>query len=122
MDGAGHWTGTLGPAYNQAVETVDVEVGRIVAAVDRRQRDTGERWTVLVTADHGHLLFGGHGGQTPDEASTFVIARGDGYQAGGIDNGYTIADVTPTVLENLGVPRPANLDGKPLAKRVPPVG
>lgn len=122
VDGAGHWTGTLGPAYDQAVEAVDVEVGRIVAAVDRRQRDTGERWTVLVTADHGHLLFGGHGGQTPDEASTFVIARGDGYQAGGIDNGYTIADITPTVLENLGVPRPANLDGKPLAKSVPAVG
>ncbi|TJZ78358.1 alkaline phosphatase [Rhodococcus oryzae] len=119
VDGAGHWTGTLGPAYNQAVEAVDVEVGRIVAAVDRRQRDAGERWTVLVTADHGHLLFGGHGGQTPDETSTFVIARGDGYQAGGIDNGYTITDITPTVLETLGVPRPANLDGKPLAKSVP---
>lgn len=119
VDGAGHWTGTLGPAYNQAVEAVDVEVGRIVAAVDQRQRDTGERWTVLVTADHGHLLFGGHGGQTPDEASTFVIARGDGYLAGGIDNGYTIADITPTVLETLGAPRPANLDGKPLARSVP---
>jgi len=119
VDGAGHWTGTLGPAYNQAVEAEDIEVGRIVAAVDQRQRDTGEGWTVLVTADHGHLLFGGHGGQTPDEASTFVIARGDGYQAGGIDNGYTIADITPTVLETLGVPRPANLDGKPLARSVP---
>ena len=89
------------------------------ATLHGRQRDTGERWTVLVTADHGHLLFGGHSGQTPDEASTFVIARGDGYRAGGIDNGYTIADITPTVLDTLGVPRPANLDGRPLARNVP---
>ncbi|MFG1781428.1 hypothetical protein ACGFIU_03245 [Rhodococcus oryzae] len=45
-----------------------------------------------------------------------MIARGDGYLAGGIDNGYTF---TPTVLETLGAPRPANLDGKPLARSVP---
>ncbi|SEL41929.1 alkaline phosphatase family protein [Rhodococcus maanshanensis] len=119
VDGAGHATGTLGPAYNLAIEAVDLEVGRIVAAVDERQRNTGERWTVLVTADHGHRPLGGHGGQTPAEASTFVIVRGGGYRAGGIDNGYTMADIAPTVLEILGVPRPANLDGTALAKDAP---
>lgn len=47
VDGAGHSTGTLGPAYNKALEAVDIEVGRIVAAVDKRQQGTGEKWTVL---------------------------------------------------------------------------
>ncbi|MFD4292442.1 alkaline phosphatase family protein [Rhodococcus sp. NPDC058505] len=116
VDGAGHAAGTDGPGYQKALTRVDAEVGRIVDAVDRRAADTGEQWTILVTADHGHKPTGGHGGQTPEEATTFVIARGAGYAAGATDNGYTIADITPTVLTNLGVALPDNLDGAPLAK------
>lgn len=88
--------------------------------MDARSKATGEKWTVLVTSDHGHKPNGGHGGQSAEEATTFVIARGAGYQAGATDDGYTIADITPTVLDNLGIAQPADLDGAPLPKTPTP--
>ena len=118
VDGAGHDAGTNGPGYDKGIASVDVEVGKIVDAVDARAAKTGEQWTVLVTADHGHKPTGGHGGQSPAEATTFVIARGAGYTVGKTGD-YAIADITPTVLQSLGLALPANLDGKPLPKEAP---
>lgn len=40
-----------------------------------------------------------------------MIARGAGFAAGTQNNGYTLADITPTVLDLLDVSAPANLDG-----------
>lgn len=120
VDGAGHSSGTSGAEYLPSLERVDAEVGRIVDAVDARSKATGEKWTVLVTSDHGHKPNGGHGGQSAEEATTFVIARGAGYQAGATDDDYTIADITPTVLDNLGLAQPADLDGAPLPKTPTP--
>ncbi|WP_459683035.1 alkaline phosphatase family protein [Rhodococcus sp. no. 34] len=119
VDGAGHSGGTNGAAYEESIASVDAQVGKIVDAVDQRAAKTGEKWTVLVTADHGHKPIGGHGGQTPAEATTFVIARGSGYAAGTNTDSYTIADITPTILQSLGVALPTDLDGKPLAKEAP---
>lgn len=119
VDGAGHSGGTNGAAYEESIASVDAQVGKIVDAVDQRAAKTGEKWTVLVTADHGHKPAGGHGGQTPAEATTFVIARGAGYAAGKTTDAYTIADITPTILQSLGVALPADLDGKPLAMEAP---
>ncbi|TSD48086.1 alkaline phosphatase family protein [Rhodococcus sp. KBS0724] len=119
VDGAGHSGGTNAPAYAESIASVDVEVGKIINAVDERAAKTGEKWTVLVTADHGHTPTGGHGGQSAAEATTFVIARGAGYTAGKNTADYTIADITPTVLQSLDVALPADLDGKPLAKEAP---
>ncbi|MCJ0903484.1 alkaline phosphatase family protein [Rhodococcus sp. ARC_M6] len=119
VDGAGHAAGTNGPGYKKGIETVDVEVGRIINAVDARAAKTGEQWTVLVTADHGHKPWGGHGGQSAAEATSFVIARGAGYTAGKATGDYTIADITPTILRSLGITVPANLDITPSILRSP---
>ncbi|TXG91122.1 nucleotide pyrophosphatase [Rhodococcus rhodnii] len=116
VDAVGHVGGTNSPLYRTAIERVDVEVGRIVDAVDARRAATGENWTVLVVSDHGHTPTGGHGGQSPHEASTFVIARGDGIEAGRVNAGFTLADVTPTVLANLGLDVPAELAGTPVPR------
>lgn len=119
VDGAGHTSGTSGSLYMPALERVDAEVGKIVDAVDARAAATGENWTILVTSDHGHKPGGGHGGQSDEEATTFVIARGAGYEAGTTGDDYTIADITPTVLDNLGVELSEDLDGAPLPKTAP---
>ncbi|WP_305094990.1 alkaline phosphatase family protein [Prescottella sp. R16] len=119
VDGAGHSSGTAGSEYRPSLERVDVEVGKIVDAVDARSKATGEKWTILVTSDHGHKPNGGHGGQSEAEGVTFVIARGAGYQAGVVDDTLTIADITPTVLDNLGLDQPADLDGTPIEKGAP---
>ncbi len=114
VDFAGHRHGAASRAYLDATARVDREVGRIVAAVDAR---VGERWTVLVTTDHGHLPKGGHGGQTRDETATFVIARGPGFDPGVTDAHYALVDITPTALDLLGVPIPRALDGGSMRAR-----
>ncbi|MDI9917947.1 hypothetical protein [Rhodococcus sp. IEGM 1379] len=38
VDGAGHEAGTNGPGYDKGIESVDVEVGKIINAVDEPQQ------------------------------------------------------------------------------------
>ncbi len=121
LDLAGHRHGGASRAYLAAIRRVDVLIGQIVAAVDRRAAGhPRERWTVLVTTDHGHRPAGGHGGQTPDETANFVIARGPDFAAGTATSAYTLVDVTPTVLDLLGAP-PGRLDGRSVRTPRPPV-
>ncbi|QLY34847.1 alkaline phosphatase family protein [Nocardia huaxiensis] len=114
VDITGHTLRGIWPqAYRDAIQRADALVGKITQAVDARARaHANERWTILVTTDHGHNPEGGHGGQSAYETASFVIARGAGFAAGAQHNGYTLADVTPTVLDLLGVAAPANLDGR----------
>ncbi|MFE7719817.1 alkaline phosphatase family protein [Nocardia rhizosphaerihabitans] len=121
VDLAGHQHGGASRAYLAAIRRVDVLVGQIVAAVDRRAAEhPREQWTVLVTTDHGHLPTGGHGGQTPAETANFVIARGADFTPGATTSAYTLVDITPTVLDLLGAP-PGRLDGHSLRTRQAPI-
>ncbi|WP_019930074.1 alkaline phosphatase family protein [Nocardia sp. BMG111209] len=113
VDIAGHRLRAANPqAYRDAISRVDVLVGGIVDAVDTRSRAHGERWTILVTTDHGHKPEGGHGGQSAYETASFVIARGPDFAAGRQYNGYSLIDLTPTVLDLFGLPPVPELDGK----------
>ncbi|MGV9680885.1 alkaline phosphatase family protein [Nocardia sp. NPDC003482] len=116
VDIAGHRLRASNPqAYRDAISRVDVLVGRIRAAVDQRARaHPEERWTILVTTDHGHRPEGGHGGQSPYEVASFVIAWGPDFPAGRIHNGYSLIDITPTVLDLFGIAPVPELDGKSL--------
>jgi arylsulfatase A-like enzyme len=114
VDIAGHRLRASNPqAYRDAISRVDVLVGQIVGAVrSRAPAHPEERWTILVTTDHGHRPEGGHGGQTAYETASFVIAWGPDFAAGQCCNGYSLIDVTPTVLDLLGFPPVPELDGK----------
>ncbi|MEU2122212.1 alkaline phosphatase family protein [Nocardia niwae] len=115
VDHAGHDAGGAARAYLDAVTRIDALVGRIMAAVDARTAaHPAERWTVLVTADHGHTPKGGHGGQSPDETTNFVIARGPDFRAGATSTRATLVDITPTVLDLLDVAPAAEIDGHSL--------
>lgn len=75
---------------------------------------TGEQWTVIVVTDHGHQASQGfgHGFQSPNETSTFVIANNpDLFTPGGVNLKYQIVDVTPTVVTLFGG-TPAASDGE----------
>ncbi|MBF6182696.1 alkaline phosphatase family protein [Nocardia otitidiscaviarum] len=113
VDIVGHTLRDIWPqAYRDAIGRADALVGKITAAVDARAAaHPDEQWTILVTTDHGHTPDGGHGGQSAYETASFVIARGAGFAAGAEYNGYTLADITPTVLDLLDIPAPGNLDG-----------
>ncbi|MFG3527034.1 alkaline phosphatase family protein [Streptomyces sp. NPDC047917] len=118
VDGAGHSSGSGSDAYLKALNTADGRIGRLLDAVASRPAYAKEDWLVVVTADHGHTPTGGHGGNTPLERGTFVIAQGKGIRPGSVRDDVRITDIAPTVLRHEGVATdPAwNLDGTSLAE------
>ncbi|WP_179466485.1 alkaline phosphatase family protein [Mycolicibacterium vinylchloridicum] len=109
VDEAGHQYGGASPQYAAAINRTDTNIGAIMDAVNT----SGENWTVIVVTDHGHQpqLGFGHGFQSPDETSTWVIANGDGFDPGRMNLAYSIIDVTPTVLSLFGGPPPTGSPG-----------
>ncbi|MEU6505944.1 alkaline phosphatase family protein [Streptomyces sp. NPDC046942] len=118
-DEAGHATGPLSPAYDDALLTQDTHLGRLLAAIAAR---ADEHWTVLVTTDHGHLDSGGHGGDTRAEQEVFVILAEPGHRGSTRLDTPRLVDIAPTVLDRLGIPvDPAwGLRGRPLPRPTPP--
>jgi 2,3-bisphosphoglycerate-independent phosphoglycerate mutase len=113
-DMVGH-TGDISAA-KRAVEAVDSCLGRLVHAVLERDG------TVLITADHGNAdQMKDAYGLTCTSHSTnpvpFILIRGD---TGGVAlrNG-SLQDIAPTVLELLGLPKPAEMTGESLLTRSP---
>lgn len=64
--------------YEWSVRQADARVGRLLAEADRRRETHDEEWTVIVVTDHGHVDAGGHGGETAEERTAWIAARGPG--------------------------------------------
>lgn len=89
------------PEYVEAIEAVDSQIGEMIGAVRARPTYPTEDWLVLVTTDHGGIGRG-HGGQTAEERTIFVIARGGAIEAGRvISPGPGHTTVPPTVMRHL---------------------
>lgn len=119
VDENGHMYGGDSPEYAAALRNLDANLAAIMAAIEQWESVNGESWTVVVVTDHGHQpqLGLGHGFQSPPETTTFVIARGEHFTAGAMNNTYRISDVTPTVLTLFGGTPAAYSDGVPLMDR-----
>ncbi|OKH84173.1 hypothetical protein EB75_06735 [Mycobacterium sp. ST-F2] len=114
VDENGHAHGGASQQYADAVRNVDRNIGEIMQSVNDWEAATGEQWTVIVVTDHGHQASQGfgHGFQSPNETSTFVIANNpDLFTPGGVNLKYQIVDVTPTVVTLFGG-TPAASDGE----------
>jgi len=72
VDEVGHHHG-VGELYRDFVRRSDARVGALLSAVAARD---GEDWTVLVVTDHGHVDAGGHGGDSVEERTAWIIAAG----------------------------------------------
>jgi 2,3-bisphosphoglycerate-independent phosphoglycerate mutase len=112
-DMVGH-TGVL-EAGIKAVETVDKCVARIVPEL----LSIGGK--ALVTADHGNCEQMRNPDGTPNTAHTtnlvhFMYVADDGKEFR-CDDGI-LADVAPTILFLLGIPKPAEMTGRNLLVRV----
>lgn len=109
-DMVGH-TGILDAAV-QAVEAVDRAVGEVVAET---QRQGG---IALITADHGNAeqMLDEHG--EPHTAHTcnpvWFVLVGEDRIGTALREGGRLADVAPTMLELLGLTRPAAMTGESL--------
>ncbi len=77
-DEAGHLDGTIEGSYFDAIERIDGLVAQMHQAITTRHQIFGEKWLIIITTDHGHRDGGGHGGDSPQERASFVIAHGIG--------------------------------------------
>lgn len=118
-DEAGHGFGGGSDEYMQAVINVGDNIQQILAAVAAAEAATGDEWTIIITTDHGHQqsLGFGHGFQSPNETTQFVIFDQAGNHAndGAQNLNYSIADITPTILALFGAPMRSDFDGVSMA-------
>ncbi len=112
-DMVGH-TGNLA-AVIKAVEATDAGVGELLAALDQ----VGGQ--AIVCADHGNCeqmwdesTQGPHTAHTLNLVEVFVV--GPSFAAGKtrMRSGGRLADIAPTVLDLLGLPKPAEMSGQTL--------
>jgi 2,3-bisphosphoglycerate-independent phosphoglycerate mutase len=112
-DMVGH-TGSL-PAAIKAVEVTDSGVGELLAALDQM------KGRAVICADHGNceqmwdpVHNAPHTSHTLNQVEVFVV--GDAYSAGGtrLRTGGRLADIAPTLLELMGLPKPVEMTGTSL--------
>ena len=119
VDEAGHAAGGDSPEYRDALINTSENIAAILAAIDVWEAlNPGQQWTVLTTTDHGHQPQAGfgHGFNSPNETSTFVIfdLEGDDTDDGLQNLGYSNVDITPTIMQLFGIPLRSDFDGDPL--------
>lgn len=111
-DMVGH-TGNLEAAV-KAVEIVDKAVADIQKAV------LNKKGTLIVTADHGNVeeMINLQTGEIDTEHSTnlvpFIIASQKKYK---LQKSGSLTNISPTILDILGMPKPKHMTGKSLIKK-----
>ncbi|RRJ97995.1 2,3-bisphosphoglycerate-independent phosphoglycerate mutase [Opitutaceae bacterium TAV4] len=115
-DMVGH-TGSL-PAAIKACEATDAGVGELLAAI----KQMGGK--AVVCADHGNCeqmwdetVNGPHTAHTLNLVEVFTV--GEGLKAGvtKMREGGRLADIAPTILDLMGLPKPAEMTGESLILR-----
>jgi hypothetical protein len=106
-DEAGHGWGSGSAEYARAAALADEAAREVLSPVDL------SRDTVVVTADHGHVVSGGHGGPEPDVMHVPLVLAGRGVRPG-VTGTCAQVDVAPTLSVLLGLPLPAGSQGRPL--------
>ena len=109
-DMVGH-TGVI-PAAEKAVETVDSCVKKVVDAV------LAKGGSLLITADHGNAdkMLEEDGSPFTAHSTNVVplILVSEEYKNAKLSEGGVLADVAPTLLDVMGVEKPAEMSGKSL--------
>ena len=125
VDEEGHAHGAASSHYQAAMDQVDVELNRFLDRLDL------SRDLIVVTADHGHTMAGGHGGIQPEIANTLTCYAGptiaasspapasggpDGSDGDGEAREFGRMDVTtlgPSLAVLLGVRFPRHMRAEP---------
>ncbi len=109
VDRAGHADG-VGARYRAAAADTDRMLRVAFAAIDFT------RDAVIVTADHGHVAPGGHGGVEPEVSHVPLILVGAGIVPGARAFDARLIDVAATVATLLGIPAPGHAEGRGLVE------
>ena len=111
-DSAGHKSGWGSPEQKEAFKVSDQALSQIVKAIN--EAGIADSSVIIISADHGGHE-NNHGLNIPDDMNIPWIAWGKGVKKGfAITQPVTTFDTTATALWLLGVPLPADLDGKPV--------
>jgi hypothetical protein len=113
-DDMGHRHGGASQQYLSEALRIDGYLGELLALLDLTQT------TVIVTADHGHVDLGGHGGPEPVVLETPLVMAGRGIvrpatgaagsRTGDWPGAYMI-DIAPTIASLLGAATPTHALG-----------
>lgn len=106
-DEAAHDYGADSGEYREIVGRIDRDVARLVENLQ------DDRTTFVITADHGHVDAGGHGGWEPEATRVPVVFVGRGV-ASLTNETVSQSDIAPTVAALLGVEMPRHADGRVL--------
>jgi hypothetical protein len=106
VDEAGHAFGGASKEYRDTALRVDRDLARLVSALQ------GPATTFVVTADHGHIDTGGHGGPEDIVTRTPAVFAGPNVRPGTGEG--TQDQVAPTVALLADLPAPRNATGAPL--------
>ncbi len=117
VDETGHGNGfhPTVKKYVESIERVDGYIGRLLAAIDERQKTSQEVWLILVCTDHGGSGTNHGGGrEKPEIRQVFIIASGTEVKAGKTSEPTYQVDIVATALDYLGIVPEAGwkLDGQ----------
>ena len=101
VDEAGHKHGALSDEYLEAIERIDGYVAQLHDALESRATSNAEQWLIILVTDHGHRDEGGHGGDSPQERASFIIAYGIGRAHPNWSQTMKPHELTPMVLNEI---------------------
>lgn len=110
LDEAGHGSGGASSEYRDTAARIDADLARLVSAT------ASDSVTYLVTADHGHIDSGGHGGWEPVATRVPFVLAGAG--ASLTKGEGRLTGVAPTVAVLLGIRPPAYAVGTALRSAI----
>jgi len=108
-DELAHLYGGVSSQYLDEVQRVDGYIGLLAERLDP------EKDVLIVTADHGHVDIGGHGGWEQSVLHVPLVMVGKAIRPGAYTERLQ-ADIAPTIAALLGIPIPVHAQGRPLVE------
>jgi len=108
-DELAHMYGGVSSQYLDEVQRVDGYIGLLAERLDP------EKDVLIVTADHGHVDAGGHGGWEQSVLHVPLVMVGKAIRPGAYTERLQ-ADIAPTIAALLGIPIPVHAQGRPLVE------
>ena len=121
-DDMGHTFGNS-TQLDDAVVVMDKQIQRIWEAIQYREKNFNEEWTIYITTDHGRDLKGyNHGGQSERERTTWIVTNAKGLNERFNKEQPAIVDIMPSLASflNVDIPREKRMeiDGIPLTGKL----